>query len=751
MSKSYDAMKLKQKDLRLALFLTIPAFLVIFIASYCRWFRPGFSAYGDWMYIPDARLAEYSFTSFSSAIGMPNYDTIFTANLQPLSVLQKLLWRTFSIDFGVIEKIMYFLPFVVLVFFSMYFLTRKLFSNPITSLYSSIFYSLNTYIFVIMSEAGHINTGMSYAFAPITLGFFILLFRECRWSTAILAGLTLSVEIIFDIRISYILIFLIFFAFLFFFPFKRNANSETKHSRLAKFFQILLPFLIVAIIHSYWISWVIPVQIMKSGSSILPAGYNNPYWVTTLSFQNIINALTTYHPFWNEKIRYFTRQPINPVFYIFPLLFYFPLLAKTKDRNILYFSLISILSAFFLKGSSSPLGSIYIWLFNHFPGFNMLREPQKFFVPLMMADSVLFGVSVTIIHQNICNLKLKGRALLGSFFLLMTILIVFYSVSPAILQKIQGTFHMTKLPDHDKLLFEFLDDDKEFSRILWVPYKQKFSYFSERHPAAFPDSLNKDVFGWIEQDENDMTNFLKQPYSKDLLSMVSVKYIIVPEDIDQTLFKEFGKTKENLVKVVDNIDGLKRLNISTEIYIWENSEYLPRIFTTNKIQTYNRYSEFLRATKSKTVQIQEPFIISDDPNTDAQPYEEYLKSPHIESHQINPGKFSVRVSDCEAPYYLIFLEPFDPLWKVYLSPKEEMWSLSGKNYLQEANHFKIYEYANAWRINKTGTYDLIIEYYPQRFIRTGLLISSSGTLLFILLFVFFRLKEKRKLKDKNLK
>jgi hypothetical protein len=742
-SKSKNQL-INQNDYLLALALTIPIFIFILTSCYWRWFNPGFSVYGDWIYIPNTKLAESSFTAFSSALGMPQYTTIYQANLQPLWVLHKFLWKTFFFDFGIIEKIIYFSPFIFLVIFSPFYLAQKLFNNPLISIFTSILYSLNTYVFVLMSEAGHINTGLAYSIAPLTLAFFISLLKEQKWSTAILSGLILSIETIFDIRLSYITIFLIIFAYIFLLI-KRKNISNTRTFKFNSIIKLLLPFVVTFLIHSYWILWVIPTFIMNN-LNITP--HNAYEWVHYLSFQSISNALTTFHPFWGERIQYFTKQPISILFYFFPFFFFFPLLINRKDKYILYFTLISIFSAFLVKGSEKPFAIIYTWLFEYFPGFSMFRESQKFFAPLMLANSVLFGISIGLIYQLINKIRFKMKKLISCLFLLITLLGVFYSVKPAITQKIQGTFNTESLPINYVLLEEYLENDKEFSRVLWLPYLQKFSYYSEIHPAVFYNNFQNDIFSWLQQNKEDINIFFDKPYIKDLLSITSIKYIIVPDERDQNIYKLFGKSKETYINIVENIKDLKRINISNDIYLWENKDYLPRLFSSPKINIYKDYNGLIKGiNNSQANVIKQPFMfLSELQKRKMQNLQNFQASPNIEVIQVDSTKFKIKIIDAKTPYYLIFLEPFDSLWKIYINQTKNnvlsSFSLNN-NFLQENNHYKVYEYANAWMIDKTGTYELILEYYPQRLMKVGLIISLISLVTFISLFAFFKYKEKK--------
>ncbi|MDH5770203.1 MAG: hypothetical protein OEZ25_02800 [Candidatus Bathyarchaeota archaeon] len=78
--------------------------------------------------------------------------------------------------------------------------------------------------------------------------------------------------------------------------------------------------------------------------------------------------------------------------------------------------------------------------------------------------------------------------------------------------------------------------------------------------------------------------------------------------------------------------------------------------------------------------------------------------------QVSPTKWLVHVNTSE-PFVLAFTESYDPLWIVH-----------GDGFFVRS--FPLYSVINGFHINKTGTYELVIEYEPQKFFDLGLYISA---------------------------
>lgn len=76
---------------------------------------------------------------------------------------------------------------------------------------------------------------------------------------------------------------------------------------------------------------------------------------------------------------------------------------------------------------------------------------------------------------------------------------------------------------------------------------------------------------------------------------------------------------------------------------------------------------------------------------------------------IGPTKYIVHVNATK-PFMLAFTESYDPLWVAY-----------SENYF--ARSIPLYSVINGFYINKTGNYDLVIEFEPQKWFYVGLVIT----------------------------
>lgn len=100
---------------------------------------------------------------------------------------------------------------------------------------------------------------------------------------------------------------------------------------------------------------------------------------------------------------------------------------------------------------------------------------------------------------------------------------------------------------------------------------------------------------------------------------------------------------------------------------------------------------------------------------------EKINVSNVSFTQINPTKYTISFHT-DKPEILSFAEQFDSRWKLSLF---------------EGKHFRLNGYANAWFIDKPGTYKLTLEYSPQKLFYYGSIITLI-TLLFSICIVLKR-------------
>ena len=106
--------------------------------------------------------------------------------------------------------------------------------------------------------------------------------------------------------------------------------------------------------------------------------------------------------------------------------------------------------------------------------------------------------------------------------------------------------------------------------------------------------------------------------------------------------------------------------------------------------------------------------------------------PEVSFTKINSTKFVVKITEAKKPFILLFNEGFSGFWKARM----------GTALISEEDHFAIDGYANAWRVDQAGDFELSIEYSLQDLFYKGLAVTfiSIGVLGGVLIYLSLRKK-----------
>lgn len=250
-------------------------------------------------------------------------------------------------------------------------------------------------------------------------------------------------------------------------------------------------------------------------------------------------------------------------------------------------------------------------------------------------------------------------------------------------------------------------------------------------------------------------------------------------------------TNDNLIKTLANQQNLELSNSTENLSVFETKDFLPHIYpATIPIAVDGNTDELFALLLSSVMgdlnnkaiflsdqlnQGQWQFIKNNNNTcfadektingsltfqsldyTNSPPSQvELAKPPTITFKKVNPTKYEARVENATQPFFVVFNENHDRQWKAYIEDKEPEFNgaivsypqmnvketnheesftpedisyLSTKS-LEENYHFIVNGYANAWYINKTGTFTITLEFWPQNLFYAGLAISITTLIL----------------------
>lgn len=468
------------------------------ILVYGRWLLPGTLSSGDWPYLYRENIEEFSW--------FPQSEYVWLAPFYQIP--SKILVQYAGIPWEVVERLVWFIPFLILSIFSSYKLTR----SPL----GVLVYALNPYILMVVG-GGQMGVAMAYALAPLSFKFLkelkILKSKEVIWTS-----LLFSLQTMLDPRLSVITLFAVFIYVSF---------VRTKSIAL-----LVIPAICSILINAYWI-----IPVLNGTSKIfsgLTQGNFSPESLQFLSFADFPRTLSLLHPNWPENIFgkvYF----MEPVFLLIPLVSFSILLFKKVDRNIVALATIALIGAFLSKGTNEPFGVVYSYLYALIPGFSIFRDPTKFYLLTILAYAILVPLSL----KSISTIPYKKRPVPHLQFIVSSFFTVFFLllIKPALFGELTGTFKTRQVPVEYGELKTLLVTEKEPFAVLWVPARQRFGFKSTIHPAIESGQLNS-----------------------SLLDKSTVRYVIIPSDSEHELFikdRNYSQeVRDEYIRMVEGIPGL---------------------------------------------------------------------------------------------------------------------------------------------------------------------------------------------------
>lgn len=486
-------------------------FLVIWII-YRHWFTDLILSSGDWPYLYLENIQEFSWWPQANYLWLAPYYQIFT----------KITVQYLGIPWIITEKILWFLPFILLSLLSSYKLTK--------SLFGALIYTTNTYVLMIVG-GGQLGIAMAYAIAPLVLNRFI------NHTNFVLNGIIFSIQMMFDPRISYLTLSIVVFYYLF-------------HNRISELFRNLVFSIALAVLLNFY--WLIPFfsSELPISQQIGDATIESARFLSFAKFEQTISLL---HPNWPENIFgkvYF----MQPEFLLIPILAFTALIFRPYNRKIIFFSLLGLLGAFLGKGTNPPFGEIYSWFFTYVPGFSLFRDPTKFYLFTAISFSVLIPFSIS---------KLEKRKIISILFILFWV----FTIREAIFGQLTGTFKPINIPTEYIKLKDYLVADSQAFQTLWIPERQRFGFASRLHPSIDAKLLSG------ESSISGILTWIDQPSRQREFNLKNIKYIIVPFDVRGELFLTDRKYDERIyfetLGHLTTLSWLKRLSVFNQIGVFE--------------------------------------------------------------------------------------------------------------------------------------------------------------------------------------
>jgi len=669
------------------------------------------------------------------------------------------------------EKILIYMCFTY-AGITMYYLSFTLTKGDnkrLVSLISAVFYMMNMYTLTFIWNFSYgLSYALMYSFLPLVLALYIKGLNEKKGFRYIILICILWLVTFSAVFVSppfFILIWAIIFSYGIF-----HLASHWREKLVVKRTIVFTVSVVIAfaLLNMYWI---IPMSYSASfeyGTAGLESVGLSDLNVFKLNSASLLDALRL-TGYWalNEGYK---GDPYCPwakpysspllllISFIIPVIAFLPLIFRPKDKHRIYFALLALSGLFLVKGQYPPVGGLNVYLFSVVPGLlRVFREPViKFGIIVVLAYSFLIGTGLSDLYYFLKNVHVVKR-LKQSYHTIITqipvVAIVFLLVGVYAWPfwtgdviygggKISASSRIT-VPDYYYDARDYLGKQVEDFTILPLPFPNfyivAYSWYSGGDPSPWlfskPTILNTRDLGYATSlymvklfHENWTINAGK------ILSLLNVKYLLLHRDTNWEYIKDhpFGWISTSLESyeiALDNQHGIELEKSFGKLDFYRNKYWEPlqiyaasdwalidggldRMVNTVENDSFTLNGSVLFLSEQLTSE-QRAFISR---------LNHYGTKPSVSFEKIDPTKYIAHVSDAKNPFLLVFSESYNKDWLAYVD---------GEQVLSE-QHYVANSYANAWHINKTGTYDIVLEFWPQKLFYIGSAISLTALIVCVL-------------------
>ena len=479
------------------------------------------------------------------------------------------------------EGIVFFITFVI-GSFSMYYLTKMLVkgqSSRLTGVLAGLFYALNTWQIISLNRMSLMF--LATPLIPLVMVIYIKGMTESKinWKKttlfAFLIAFSIAAFAVGFVTLSIVIPILIASFFILYIL----TNIKNRHRIIHAIKFSIIMFIFTIALNAYWF---FPVFIGGYGEVFanITSGLGEITYVSNVYNQlidvirllNLTHSFSLLYPdyasgvlntFWDgghhpgiPKIDTPTLGILGVIGFTVPILAFSALLLKPKSKNVLYFSIISVIAIFLSIGSNPPFGESFDWLFLNIGAFQAVRSLfEKTGSMLAFGYSFLIPVTIASIYYRYSDINLKHYSIRNHVSKIFSISFTILLLGPYVFPLWTGDVYShpwvesfeVEVPDYYNEANEWLSTQEGDYRVLVLPLNWgdggKFNW-EHGYTGAYPHYLvfnnksfitsksfsayNKDVYDLIGR-FSDIFNIHDMG---KILGILNVRYVMIQGDID---------------------------------------------------------------------------------------------------------------------------------------------------------------------------------------------------------------------------
>jgi GT2 family glycosyltransferase len=552
----------------------------------------------------------------------------------------------------------------------MYFLCMNFLKNKLVAVIAALFYFFNLYSMTQVFGRQLTSGYVAWGYLPIFLGLWIKILqtKRIRWMLAV--ALTSSIFSNAFGHPAYVIT--LWIPVLLYWAYYVFINIKDRKELLDTAKTILTTVAIWALVNAWWI-----YPFLKLGQSSFTTADSTQGNFDSLNgvsksfpIQEILQLKQTFL-FENLFTGWYNTPQALFLTYTILGIAAIGLAVSLKRRNLRYIALLALTAVFLSKGTNQPLGyKFYHYLFTYLPQTQALRNPyEKLGILVVLAYAILFALGLYTVLKLIKKIEL--RILTGALVMLCTVGFLVFPIWNGTLYGANVQNVRVSVPTYYAQANTYINTQKTDGRILLLP-------------LFYGDGV---AYTWNNQEYTgiDPSEFLfDRPVVSKILRM-------------QYFDDKFKELNDNVQAMNTKafLQNLQELDIQ---YLALRNDYIIKEATPAVVKKINTDLTALpEIQKVKTFGQLDIYTY-----TDKKPYTHLVtegdEPPALTYRKINPTKYTVQIKNATKPYKLILKETFNHNWK----------AKTANTILTD--HKLEYNYANAWKITKTGTYRIDLEF-----------------------------------------
>jgi hypothetical protein len=673
-----------------------------------------------------------------------------------------------GIPLVIAEKILFYICFTSSGL-TMYYLTSTLVKRKrIASLLSALFYMMNMYSLIFI---WNFNYGISYVFMysffPLILALYIRGLEEqkgLRYAIQMCIIWILTNSAAYASPPFFILSWIILISYwLFYTIFHRKEKTKIGHA--LRFTTLLV--LIWIFLSMYWIapmSFSVHSEFAKASVHGIKLSDIDIFRLNSAPLHEALRLAgywglydgykgDPYYP-WASP---YASIPFILISFLMPFLAFLPLIFLLKNKYVLYFTSLALIGLFLVKGSYPPLEDINLQLFSNPVLLRIFRAPIiKFGLIVVLAYAFLIGVGANELYNYLQRFNFKHKAIISkiSLFIIMFMLLGVYAwpfwTGDLIYAggKISASSRI-RVPSYYYNASDYLGRQDEIFRILPLPFPTLYSVeYSWDHGYSGTDPSHwlfpKPTVSIFTGDAGyETAAYVVKLFHEDptfdvgkTFALLNIKYVLLHRDTNWNYIEGLpwwiSTSLEAYQFILSSQKSLFLEKSFGKLDFYRNENWRPlHIYaTSNALLVNGGLDEMIQSIqRDDFIPGQSVLLLSDQletqqiaalpPNTLL--FSNSTNNVSVTYEKINPTKYVVHINASE-PFFLVFSESYHKDWVAYVDGQQ----------VPNEYHFMANGYANSWYINKTGSYIITLEFWPQKLFYIGATISITSLILCIL-------------------